>query len=53
MNINLWYSESVVQWRWTITDDNDSSMMESGNAKDLSTAMEDIQITIEWLSEQI
>ena len=52
MKINLWYSESVLQWRWTVTDESDASVMESGNAKDLSSAMEDIQNTIEWLSEQ-
>lgn len=52
MMIQLWYSDTVSQWRWTLTDDQDHSLMESGNATELSTAMEDIQNTVEWLSEQ-
>ena len=52
MMIQLWYSDVVSQWRWTLTDENDTSVMESGNATELSTAMEDIQNTIDWLAQQ-
>ena len=51
MNIQLWYNEEVSQWRWTLTDENDPSMMESGNSTELRTAMEDVANTVEWVYE--
>ena len=49
MKINLWYSEEVHQWRWTLTSDLDSSIMESGNSEELRDAMNDVASTVEWL----
>ena len=51
MNIQLWYNEEVGQWRWTLTDETDPSVMESGNSTDLRTAMDDVASTVEWLLE--
>ena len=51
MKINLWYNTSTSQWRWTLTSDHDSSMMESGNSTELRTAMDDVANTVEWLIE--
>ena len=49
MKINLWYSEEVDQWRWTLTSDTYSSIMESGNSEELRDAMDDVANTVEWL----
>jgi hypothetical protein len=49
MKINLWYSKEIEQWRWTLTSDEDISIQESGNQKDLRDAMDDIANTIEYL----
>ena len=52
MKIQLWYSESVSRWRWTLTSDIDESIMESGDSKDLRDAMSDIANTVEWLLDK-
>ena len=49
MKINLWYSEEVDQWRWTLTSDTYTSIMESGNSEELREAMDDVATTVEWL----
>ena len=49
MKINLWYSDEVDQWRWTLTSDTYTSIMESGNSEDLREAMDDVANTVEWL----
>ena len=49
MKINLWYSEDLEQWRWTLTSDEDSYLQESGSQKDLRDTMDDIANTIEYL----
>ena len=49
MKINLWYSEEVEQWRWTLTSDTYTSIMESGNSEELREAMDDVASTVEWL----
>ncbi len=49
MKINLWYSEEVEQWRWTLTSDTYTSIMESGNSEELREAMDDVATTVEWL----
>jgi hypothetical protein len=47
MQINLWYNESMKEWRWTLVD---SKMnMESGGRSDLRIAMNDIANTVEYL----
>ena len=52
MKIQLWYSEPVSRWRWTLTSDIDESIMESGDSKDLRDAMSDIANTVEWLVDK-
>ena len=47
MQINLWYNESMKEWRWTLID---SEMnMESGGQADLRLAMNDVATTVEYL----
>lgn len=53
MKINLWYSDHMKQWRWTLVDDIESTMkMEAGNQEKLTNAMEDIYKTVKYLREQ-
>lgn len=50
MKVNLWYCESMAQWRWTLTDDHRPILrMESGQQSDLRIAMNDIANTIEHM----
>jgi hypothetical protein len=50
MKINLWYSPTVDQWRWTLTFSSDIiSMQESGTQQNLRTAMNDIAATVEYI----
>ena len=52
MNIKLWYSSGMKQWRWTLTDDNKSMRcQESGQRPDLRDAMNDIAATVEYILE--
>ena len=51
MVINLWYNKEVSQWRWTLTDKLNEDWMESGNSKELEVALQDVQRTIEWLTQ--
>ena len=47
MNIKLWYSNSMQQWRWTLMDD--SLDQASGQQPDLWDAMSDIATTVEYM----
>ena len=47
MNIKLWYSKSMGQWRWSLTDE--YLDMASGQQPDLRDAMQDIATTVEYL----
>lgn len=49
MKINLWYCESMNQWRWTLTDHRNSMIQESGQRPFLRDAMEDVANTVEYL----
>jgi len=49
MKINLWYSESMEQWRWTLADECDTMVQESGQRKDLREAMNDVASTVEYI----
>jgi hypothetical protein len=50
IKINLWFSEHLSEWRWTLLDDKDSIIkMESGSQKDLRIAMNDVANTVEYL----
>jgi hypothetical protein len=45
MNIKLWYSNSMQQWRWTLMDD--SLDQASGQQADLRDALEEIAKMVE------
>lgn len=47
MQINLWYSESMKQWRWSLVDS--KLDMHSGGQPDLRVAMNDIATTVEYI----
>jgi len=47
MQINLWYSETMKEWRWTLVDF--KLNMESGGQSDLRLAMNDVANTVEYL----
>jgi hypothetical protein len=52
MRINLWYSENMKQWRWTLTKDVGKSLpyqQESGSSPFLHDAMRDVANTVEYL----
>ena len=50
MNIKLWYSKSMGQWRWSLTDE--FMYMASGQQPDLHDAMNDIANTVEYMLEK-
>ena len=52
MKINLWYSKPTQVWRWTLTSEQDSSIMESGQQPELEVAMDDVGKTVKWLLDQ-
>ena len=50
MKINLWWCESMHQWRWTLIDDHLPIIrQESGQREDLRDAMSDIANTVEYM----
>lgn len=51
MNIKLWYSAPMKQWRWTLTDDKDPMTQESGQQPFLRDAMNDVATTVEYYLE--
>jgi hypothetical protein len=51
MKINLWYSGSMSQWRWTLADESDSMVQESGQRPDLRDAMNDVATTVEHITK--
>ena len=52
MKINLWYCESMKQWRWTLTDNSRPiSKQESGQQPHLRDAMNDVANTVEYMLE--
>lgn len=48
MIINIWYNDSMKQWRWTLTDPKTLDM-ESGQRENIRDAMNDIANTLEYL----
>ena len=48
MDIKLWYSKSMKQWRWTFVDPV-SGKQESGQQHDLRMAMGDVATTVEYM----
>lgn len=52
MKINLWYCESMQQWRWTLTDSSRPILrQESGQRPFLRDAMNDVANTVEYMLE--
>ena len=51
MDIKLWYSKSMKQWRWTLLD-TATRKQESGQRYDLREAMNDIATTIEYMVQK-
>ena len=55
MKINLWYSKSMSQWRWTLYTEeynkNYSGEQHSGSQPDLRVAMNDVANTVEYILE--
>lgn len=53
MKINLWYSKSMGQWRWTLSEEfkNGITKLEqhSGQQPYLRDAMEDVANTVEYI----
>ena len=49
MKINLWYSQSQRQWRWSLCDDSDVMRQESGQRPFLRDAMNDVADTVEYM----
>ena len=54
MRIQLWYCNSMNQWRWTLTQNTRPIIkQESGQQPDLRDAMSDIANTVEYLMNKI
>jgi hypothetical protein len=52
MKINLWYCDTMMQWRWTLTDDSRPIVkQESGQQPFLRDAMNDVANTVEYMLE--
>lgn len=51
MKINLWYCDSMEQWRWVLTGGEETKCMwqESGQRPHLRDAMNDVATTVEYL----
>ncbi len=56
MRINLWYSKSVQQWRWTLSEEfkNGKTTLEqhAGQQPELRDAMNDVANTVEYLLDK-
>ena len=56
MKINLWYSKSMSQWRWTLSEEfrNGVTKIEqhSGQQPMLRDAMNDVANTVEYILEK-
>jgi|TARA_B100000287_G_scaffold300004_1_gene283160 hypothetical protein len=50
MNIKLWYSKSMQQWRWTLMDENLDQA--SGQQPDLRDALDEIAKMVEHLQSK-
>jgi len=51
MKINLWYSVSMGQWRWTLSEEGlgNVTVQESGQRPFLRDAMNDVANTVEYI----
>ena len=51
MDIKLWYSKDMKQWRWSLLDPV-TRQQESGHRYDLREAMNDVATTVEYLIKE-
>ena len=51
MDIKVWYSKGIKQWRWSLMDI-ESRRQESGQQYHIRDAMNDIATTIEYMVEK-
>ena len=51
MEIKVWYSKGIKQWRWSLLDI-ESRRQESGQQYHIRDAMNDIATTIEYMVEK-
>ena len=51
MEIKVWYSKGIKQWRWSLMDI-ESCRQESGQQYHIRDAMNDIATTIEYMVEK-
>jgi hypothetical protein len=50
MKINLWWCDSMKQWRWTLCDSSRPvRKQESGQSENLREAMNDVANTVEYM----
>jgi len=49
MQIKLWYSIDMKKWRWSLTDEEDNSVQETGQRQLLHEAMNDVANTVEYV----
>jgi|TARA_B100001094_G_C17802552_1_gene609787 hypothetical protein len=49
MKIQLWYSKDMDLWRWSLTDDMNDLIQESGQRPVLRDAMNDVATTVEHI----
>ena len=56
MKINLWYSKSMAQWRWTLVEEWKNGVTKteqhSGQQTDLRDAMNDVANTVEYMLDE-
>lgn len=52
MKIQLWYSEDLNLWRWSLTDDINHFIQESGQRPVLRDAMNDVATTVEYILDK-
>lgn len=57
MKINLWYSKSMQQWRWTLAEEYKNGKVKtqqySGQQPVLRDAMDDVANTVEYILDTI
>jgi len=52
MNIQLWYSLEMKEWRWSLISEKDKRDQHTGGQKDLRDAMNDVATTVEFLLDK-
>jgi hypothetical protein len=56
MKINLWYSQSMDQWRWTLVEEwrngENHKSQHSGQQPVLRDAMNDVATTVEYILDE-